>query len=255
MTMKLYSEESIRAIATKIREKDGDTATMTVAQMPERINALVASDEKEVWIQANPGQGLWIDTGVAGDFYHTMEICGYGNIYGSTTLFGSVEATARRQMVDLLTTNNRLRFAWANSGLKTYTYEITQWSAWFPFIIRVNRLGFTMKGFNQNRNSVTLSETITAPTGNASTASYKVFPNVSTTTNNGSTPGVFRSAKIYAQDETTLLHEFVPILKNDFTLVLRDKATGNEVSAPTGENGFSCYYAPAHDKWVEQLSS
>lgn len=253
MTMKLYSEESIRAIATKIREKDGDTATMTVAQMPERINALVASDEKEVWIQANPGQGLWIDTGVAGDFEHTIEAIGYGNIYASTTLFGSVTSAVSRQMVDMLTSSNRLRVAWGNSGLKTYTYEISQWTPWLPFTIRLNKSGFTLRGFNNSRNNVTLAETLSVTTG-GSTATYKVFPKTNAA-GGGDYPGFFRSAKVFGADGETLLHHFVPVLKNDFTLVLRDKVTGNEVSAPTGENGFSCYYAPAHDKWVEQLSS
>ena len=126
MTVALWDVAQVTAVADAIRAKNGKTATMTVAQMPEEIGALIAKDRREVWLHSpvQKNGALFIDTGVAGDMEHTLEVVGYGNIYSSSTLFGSVTANTSRQVVDLLTSTMKWRFAWGNSGLKTYEYPV-----------------------------------------------------------------------------------------------------------------------------------
>ncbi|MBQ9578913.1 MAG: hypothetical protein IJR28_05210, partial [Ottowia sp.] len=195
MGNKLYSEEAVQAIAAAIRAKDGDAADMTVAQMPARIAPLLAKERREVWLHANQQQtGLTIDTGIAADMEHTLEVVCYGNLYSTSTPFGSYTSNASRQILNLLTSSNKIRFAWGNSGLKEYVHEITEFSMWRPMVVRFNKSGFTINGFNNAYNAKTLTGTYSA-TGGASTENYRIFGNVSSGTDGQ--PGFFRSAKIF----------------------------------------------------------
>ena len=252
MTVKLFDLAHITAIADAIRAKSGVGGLMTVQQMPEKIGALIAKERREVWLHA-PQQkkgALFIDTGVAGDFEHTLEVVGYGNIYASSTLFGSVTSGTSRQVVDLLTSSMKWRFAWGNSGLKTYEYPVETISPWHPATIRFGKSGFTVRGFTRGFQPATVQEDYSAAvTGGASLANYFIFPNVSQP-DKGGDPGVFRSAKVFAADGATLLHHFVSVMDGDFSLALLDKVTGAEQALPAGADGFEAYWSPYTDQLV-----
>ena len=252
MTVALWDVAQVTAVADAIRAKNGKTATMTVAQMPEEIAALIAKGRREVWLHApvQKNGALFIDTGVAGDMEHTLEVVGYGNIYSSSTLFGSVTANTSRQVVDLLTSTMKWRFAWGNSGLKTYEYPVETISPWHPAVIRFNKSGFTVNGFTRGFAAATVSDDYSASvTGGASTANYVIFPSL-TKPNEGGYTGVFRSAKVFAADGATLLHHFVPVMYGDFSLALLDKVTGTEQALPSGADGYEAYWAPYTDALV-----
>ena len=247
MGNKLYSEEAVQAIAAAIRAKDGDAADMTVAQMPARIAPLLAKERREVWLRCPTQRALPIDTGIAGDFEHTLEVVGYGNLYGTSALFTSVTASTSRQGVDLLTSTMKVRFVWGNSGLKTFEYPIETISCWLPMKIRFNKSGFTIDGFNRDYNAAQVTGDYGgSATGGGSTANYKIFGSITTS---GSAPGVFRSAKIFDASDT-LLHHLVPVLYNDWTLALLDKVTGTEQALATGANGYEAFWAPHADSLV-----
>ena len=250
MTVKLFDLAHITAVADAIRAQSGVGGLMTVQQMPEKIGALIAKERREVWLHA-PAQkngALFIDTGVAGDMEHTLEVVGYGNIYSSSTLFGSVTATSSRQVVDMLTSTMKWRFAWGNSGLKSYEYPVETISPWHPATIRFNKNGFTVNGFTRGFSAATVQEDYSAAvTGAASTANYAIFPSL-TKPNEGGYTGVFRSAKVFDADGATLLHHFVPVLYGDWSLALLDKVSGAEIPLPSGAAGYGAHWEPYHDE-------
>ena len=245
MGNKLYAEESVQAIAAAIRAKDGNAADMTVAQMPARIAPLLAKESREVWLRCPTQRNLPIDTGIAGDFEHTLEVVGYGNLYGTSALFTSVTASSSRQGVDLLTSTMKIRFVWGNSGLKVFEYPIETLSCWLPMKIRFNKSGFTIDGFNRSYNAAQVTGDYGgSATSGGSTANYMIFGKMATS--GGNAPGVFRCAKIY-DSSNTLLHHLVPILYNDWTLALLDKVTGAEQALASGVNGYEAFWAPHAD--------
>ncbi len=254
MTMKLYSEESIQAIATKIREKDGDAALMTVAQMPARIDNLLPKDSKEVWLSAQQQQtGLTIDTGVAGNDEHHVQVIGYANIYATTTLVAARTASTSRQGVNLLSTQNAIRVVWGNSGLKQFNYPTTDWSAWRPMVVSLSKYGMTLKGFTQGyAASATINEAFETVASGTSTANYEIFPNIGAGSTTGQ-PGYFRRLRITSMTTDALIHDIVPIMHNDFSLALVDKVTGNEIAITTGENGYAGMWNPNMDATVNTL--
>lgn len=254
MTMKLYSEESIQAIATKIREKDGDAALMTVAQMPARIDNLLPKGSKEVWLSAQQQQtGLVIDTGVAGNDEHHIEVIGYANIYSTSTLVAAKTASTSRQGVNLLSTQNAIRVVWGNSGLQQFNYDITEWSAWRPMVVSLSKYGMTLKGFTQGYAvSATINETFEITASGTSTANYEIFPNIGAGSTTGQ-PGFFRRLRIRSLLTDALVHDIVPVMHNDFSLALLDKITGNEIALATGENGYSGMWNPHMDARVNTL--
>ena len=179
MTVALFDTAQIGAVANAIRAKDGDATPMTVAQMPARIEPLLTKNYREIWLHG-PKQlkNLVIDTGVPGSMEHTLEVVGYGNIYDTTVLFGSITSSQSRQMFDMLTTSMKFRFAWGNSGLQTYTYDISTIIPWHPVTVRFNKNGFTLNGFTSSYNP---SEELTGDysalvTGGESTANYCISP-------------------------------------------------------------------------------
>ena len=262
MAIYTFTDTQMKSVADAIRAKTGGTSDLTIEQMPTEIASIVSGErtEREVWIHGHRENmsNLLVDTGIPGDMDHTLEVTGYGNIYDSSTLFGSVTAGSSRQVVDLLTSSMKVRFAWGNSGLMAYEYPVTTFSPWHPATFRFNKTGFTINGFASNRDPVTISmawtdpkedgTSYTGPTGGASTANYKVFPGILNGSNPG-VPGVFRSAKIFDSTDT-LIHHFVPILYNDWTLVLRDKITNIEIPLTYGPDGFEAYWAPRTDNLV-----
>lgn len=253
MTMKLYSEEYIQAIATKIREKDGDAATMTVAQMPARIDNLLPKGSREVWLSAQQQQtAITIDTGVASDDAHHVQVIGYANIYSTTTLFAARTSASSRQGVNLLSTQNAIRVVWGNSGLKQFNYDIAEWSAWRPMVVSLSKHGMTLKGFSNSYNAVTKPEAFATTATNTSTANYEIFPNIGAGNTTGQT-GFFRRLRITSLTTDALIHDIVPIMHNDFSLALLDKVTGNEIVVPTGENGYSGMWNPNMDAKVNTL--
>lgn len=249
MTLMLYREEDVQATIDAYRGVTGSTAPVKMGQMPGLVAGLLAKGRREVWLHGpKQRQGaLFIDTGVAGDMTHTLEVIGYGNIYASTVLFGSVTSAGSRQVVDVLTSTNKIRFAWGNSGLKTYEYPIETWTPWLPFKVRFDRSGFTLEGFTNGFAAMTESGDYAASvTGGASTANYKVFPQISSASGGGA-PGVFRSAKVF-DASSALLHHFVPVLYGDWSLALLDKVTGNEIALPSGAAGYGAQWEPYHDE-------
>ena len=251
MANKLYNEAAVQDIANAIRAKNGETGTMKISEMAAKINALpVGNAYREVWLHG-PKQmdgTQFIDTGVAAHMDHTLEVIGYGNLYAASTLFGSVTSTSSRQVCDLLTSTMKWRFAWGNSGLKTYEYPVETISPWMPAKIRFNKSGFTVNGFTRSFTAAEVSGDYSASvTGGASTANYCIFHSVSTA-NTAGNQGVFRSAKIFDADGTTLLHHFVPIMYNDNTLAILDKVTNNILQLSSGT--WEAYYAPYTDGLV-----
>lgn len=255
MTMKLYSEESIQAIATKIREKDGDAALMTVAQMPARIDNLLPKGSKEVWLSAQQQQtGLTIDTGVAGNDEHHIQVIGYANIYSTSTLVAARTSSTSRQGVNLLSTQNTIRVVWGNSGLTQFNYDITEWSAWRPLVVSLSKYGMTLNGFSNAYTSVVKNEAFATTATNTSTANYEIFPNIAAG-NTTAQPGFFRRLRITSMISDAVIHDIVPIMHNDFSLALLDKVTGNEIALATGENGYSGMWNPNMDARVNTILS
>ena len=255
MTVALFDTQDIKNIADAIRSVNNETEEMTIGDMPTKISNMVMKDYKEVWLHAAQDQNtLSIDTGIAGDPNHTFQVIGYGNIYSTTTLVAAKTASTNRQGINLLTTQNGFRMVWGDSGLKQFTYQTTELSAWRPMAITLNKLGMQIKGFTQSYSAVTKNEVFdSVPTG-GSTANYEIFTNIgvsSGTTNTTSQPGVFRRLKIY-DDTNTLIHNLVPIMKSDFSLALLDKVTNTEIAVPTGETGFAGIWNPNLDYTVNQ---
>ena len=253
MTMKLYSEESIQAIATKIREKDGDAALMTVAQMPARIDNLLPKGSKEVWLSAQQQQtSLAIDTGVAGNDEHHIQVIGYANIYSTSTLVAARTSASSRQGVNLLSTQNAIRVVWGNSGLQQFTYNITEWSAWRPMVVSLSKHGVTLNGFSNTYASIVKNESFATMASDTSTANYEIFSNIAAG-NTTTQPGFFRRLRIWSFLSDALIHDIVPIMHNDFSLALLDKVTGNEIALATGGNGYSGMWNPYMDSRVNTL--
>lgn len=255
MTVALFDTAQVQAVADAIRAKDGDAAQMTVAQMPARIGKLTPYLEREVWLFANSTQvssDIIIDTGIAGDLNHTIEVLGYGNIYSTTTLFGSVTSASSRQVINFLTSSNNLRVAWGNSGLKSNTYEVAQLSLWRPLNIKLSKTGFTLTGFTQGNAATSKSFSFSSViTTGASTAPYKIFADTAA----GSTaaqPGVFRRARI-RDSSNALIHDLVPVFGNDMTLKIKDKITGDIIATlPLGpaDTAFQFVHNPQLDAYV-----
>ena len=252
MTLKLYPEASVQAIAAAIRAKTGKTETMTVADMPAEIAGIQTGAPKtckEVWLHCGAQQTYTpIDTGVAGDFEHTIEVIGYGNLYSTSCLFSSLTTNQSRQAFDLITSSNKIRFAWGNSGLKSFEYPITDISCWMPMKVRFNKDGFTIDGFGSSYAAAQVTGDYGgAATGGGSAANYLIFGKSGTST--AAAPWVFRGAKILGASGD-LLHHFVPVLYGDWTLALLDKVTGAEQVLPSGADGFEGYWAPHTDSLV-----
>ena len=244
---RLVTKSKLTAIGDALRAHTSETGDIKLHEMPARIAALLPKGSREVWLHANQQQtGLTIDTGIAADMEHTLEVVCYGNIYSTSTPFGSYTSNASRQILNLLTSSNKIRFAWGNSGLKEYVHEITEFSMWRPMVVRFNKSGFTINGFNNAYSAKTLTGTYSA-TGGASTANYRIFGNVSSGTDGQ--PGFFRSAKIF-DGSNNLIHHLVPVMHNDWTLALLDKVTGTEMALPSGANGFEGFWAPHTDARV-----
>lgn len=246
-----YDEQSVADIASAIRAKDGDAATMTVAQMPARIDNLLPKGSKEVWLSAQQQQtSLVIDTGVAGDDAHHIEVIGYANIYSATTLVASRTSSTSRQGVNLLSTQNAIRVVWGNSGLKQFNYQTTNWSAWRPMVVSLSKYGMTLNGFTQGYTASTvIDERFEITASGASTANYEIFPNIGAGNTMGQ-PGCFRRLRIRDNETDALLHDFVPVMRNDFSLVLLDKVTRTEIALETGMNGFAGMWNPKMDREV-----
>ena len=251
MAIYLFTDTQMKAVADAIRSVNGETEDITIGDMPTKISNMAAIDYREVWLHAAQDQStLSIDTGIAADPNHTFQVIGYGNIYSTTTLVAAKTASTNRQGVNLLTTQNGFRMVWGNSGLKQFTYQTTELSAWRPMAITLNKTGMQIKGFTQSYNAVTKNELFDPiPTG-GSTANYEIFPNIGVGSAT-SQPGVFRRLKIY-DDTNTLIHNLVPIMKSDFSLALLDKVTGTEIAVPTGEAGFAGLWNPNLDYTVNQ---
>lgn len=257
MTVALFDTAQVGAVADAIRAKTGKTALMTVGEMPDEIASISTCTitEKEVWlhcpIQLNDG-ALVIDTGVKPAIDHQIEIIGYGNLYGTSCLFSSVTSSSSRQGIDLLTTTNRIRYVWGDSGLKTLEPDITVLSDWLPMRIFLTRNLITIEGFTSNYVANYISGDFggVVPT-NPSTENYKIFGKIATSGNYA--PGVFRSAKIF-DGSGNIIHHFVPILKSDWSLVLRDKVTGTEQALATGANGYEAFLQPYADDMVGIVS-
>lgn len=255
MTMKLYSEESVQAIADAIRAKDGDAALMTVSQMPARIDKLLPKGSKEVWLSAQQQQtNLVIDTGVASADNHHIQVIGYANIYSTTTLVAARTSASSRQGVNMLSTQNAIRVVWGDSGLKQFNYDITEWSAWRPMVVSLSKYGMSINGFSNSYNSVLKNESFATEATNTSTANYEIFPNIGAGSTTGN-PGFFRRLRIKSLLSDTIVHDIVPVMHNDFSLVLLDKITGNEITIATGENGYSGMWNPNMDAKVNTILS
>ena len=257
MTVALFDTAQVGAVADAIRAKTGKTALMTVGEMPDEIASISACTitEKEVWLHCPDqlkGAEMVIDTGAKPAIDQTLEIIGYGNLYSTSCLFSSVTSASSRQGVDLLTTSNRVRYVWGNSGLQTLTIDITTLSAWMPMKITLNQSGVTFDGYTSGYVSSQLTGDFggVTPT-NPSTENYKIFGRIATSGDYA--PGVFRSAKIF-DGSNNLIHHFVPILKSDWSLVLRDKVTGTEQALATGANGYEAFWQPYADGMVDVVS-
>lgn len=250
MTVALFDTQHVLDIANAIRGANGETEQMTVQQMPAKIAALLPKGSREVWLSAAQDQTtLSIDTGVAGNFEHTFQVIGYANIYSTTTLVASRYSSSSRQGINLLSSQNGFRMVWGNSGLKQFNYETSALSAWRPMAITLSKTGMTIKGFTQGYSAATKTEMFSpVPTGGGSTANYEIFPNIAAG-NTSTQPGTFRRLKIY-DASNAMIHNFVPVMKNDFSLVLLDKVTGTEITLPTGENGFAGVWNPNLDQTV-----
>lgn len=256
MAIYTFTSTQMKALADAIRSVNGKTGDITIGDMPTKISNMVMKDYKEVWLHAAQDQTtLSIDTGIAGNFDHTLQVIGYANIYSTSTLVASKNTSSSRQGINLLSSQNGFRMVWGNSGLKQFNYDTTTLSAWRPMAITLNKVGMQINGFTQSYVAMTKSEVFDPiPTGNGSTNNYEIFPNIgvsSGTANTSSQPGVFRRLKIY-NNTNTLIHNLVPIMKNDFSLALLDKVTGTEIAVPTGEAGFAGIWNPNLDHTVNQ---
>ena len=253
MTVALFDTAQIGAVAAAIRAKTGKSATMTVAEMPAEIDNLLQKDSREVWLSAMPHQNsLVIDTGVASNDAHHIQVIGYANIYSTSTLVAAKTSSTSRQGVNLLSTQNAIRVVWGDSGLKQFNYDIAEWSAWQPMVVSLSKYGMTLKGFSKSLVAVTKNETFTVTATGTSTANYEIFPNITAGSTSGQ-PGCFRRLWIKSLITDALLHDIVPIMHNDFSLALLDKITGNEIALATGESGYSGMWNPSMDAKVNTI--
>lgn len=252
MTMYLWDYDQYKAVCDAVRAKNGETTQYKMSELPAAIASIGGTvTEKEVWLhcpdQLN-GDEMIIDTGVKPAIDQTIEIIGYGNLYSTSCLFSSVTSASSRHGIDLLTSSNKVRYVWGNSGLKTLEIAITTLSAWMPMKITLNQSGVIFDGYTSGY----LSSQLTGDFGgatltNPSTENYKIFGRIATSGNNA--PGVFRSAKIF-DGSNNLIHHFVPILKSDWSLVLRDKVTGTEQNLTVDATGYEAFWAPKADNMV-----
>lgn len=237
MSVALFDTQHVLDIADAIRGVTGDAATMTIGQMPTRIAALLAAGEVECWLEKSHHQSasLPIDTGVAGDMEHTIEVtCRAFPAYMACP-FSAVTSSTSRQGFRILSEGNKIQRFWANTSNMSNTPVLDRSVIDLNDTITVtlNKTGMVIVGNGKgNANTPHTYNDPFAAGGTASTATYQLFNYPIAT---GSNQGLFREAKIYGDPQkTTLLHDFVPVINREWRAFLLDKVTGSRTPLPAG---------------------
>lgn len=234
MTMKLYSEEYIQAIADKIREKDGDAALMTVAQMPARIGSLILPTERECIVEKplDAPNTMYIDTGVAGNINHIIVVTCRAFPGKMAAPFNSSTASANRQGFNILSESKRLQVYWGGWSNMNVDLSATEIDLNQNFTVTQSKTGISVEQGTKTPYNLGYSAT-----GSGSTETYKIF---NYARNADIHHGFFKEAKVYdgALEASKLLHHFVIVVNTAWQAFLLDKVTGARTAiAP----GFLCH--------------
>ena len=235
MTLMLYREEDVQATVDAYRGVTGSTAPVTMGQMPGLVAGLLAPDEREVFLEKplDAAKSLFIDTGVAGHLLHTIEVTCRAFPGFMAAPFNSSTESGGRQGFNLLSESGKVQTywgGWSNMNVQPATLEGgSSISLNRTFTIRQNRSGWTLTQRQVNGSISTVSFPYSS-SGSASTETYKIF---NYARNAEIHHGLFREAKIFDASDA-LLHDFVPVLRRDWTLALLDKVTGSVQPLPAG---------------------
>ena len=232
MTMYLWDLAHVTAVGDAIRAKTGDAASMTVEQMPSKIVGLLAPDEREVFLEKpiTAPTTLFIDTGVYGGMEHTIEVKCRAFPGKMAAPFNSSTSNGGRQGFNMLSESNKLQVYWGGWSNTNVTLDrATEIDLNQTITVTQNKSGITVAGSKKNGGAGSYSLAYTA-TGTASTQTYKIF---NYARNAEIHHGMLREAKVYDAGGV-LIHDFVPVLKNDWTIYLLDKVTNERQVLPAG---------------------
>ena len=180
MTLKLYTEESVAAIADAIRAKDGTSSTMTVGEMAARVAAIPTGDP-EVWVPCwiekpkNAPQSLHVDTGVMANINYKMVFTCRSSIGQMSAPFNSCASSGPRYGINFLPNSNKVQIYWGGYADTGVTVDRTELDVTNDMVITQNRNGISIDGFNASGGAVTWTRTYTANAGSGTIENYNLF--------------------------------------------------------------------------------
>ena len=240
MTVALWDVAQVTAVADAIRAKTGETGTMTVAQMPEKI-AAITTDAPEVWrecwLEKPKGSPttLFIDTGITSNFEHKLIVKCRSAAAQMSAPFNACPSSGARYGINFLPSSNKLQVYWGNYADTNLTVERGTLDVVQEMNVTQTKSGITINGFTSGGNATTWSNTYTATTASGE-VTYKLFTYARNTSIHY---GLFRRAEIRnAADET--LFVIVPEINNRFEARLKI-TEGDATSYVAIPAGFVCH--------------
>ena len=118
MTVALFDTQHITDIADAIRARTGEGGLMTVRDMPGKISALIAPDERECWIGKPMGVALPGMT-VAGHFEYGDTVEAYGFGFDNFAFFAAFRGEAEIAKFQVFPYSRKLQVKFGQQNQKT----------------------------------------------------------------------------------------------------------------------------------------
>lgn len=242
MAVALWDVAQVTEVGNAIREVRGETLSeetkVKVSEMPAKIREMVQGEERECWLEKvyepnNPTYDtkLFIDTGIIPTYNDRVEVKCSGA--ESMLLLGGRTANNCRNTVILFPFSRKMQLNWGATGVGTIDFStLTNGSAFYfnaPFVYTQCKDYIELKssrGATVRKDYTTIAPTVPY------TVSYKIFRNDQSV----GTPyyGAWQYIKIYDNTNDQLKHHLVPIVRNDWSVYILDKVTGNKINVPKG---------------------
>lgn len=230
MTAALFDTQHVMDIAETIRAKDGNADKMTVEQMPARIGALLAPDERECWVEkpmiANtPGitvEGHW-------EHGYTFESRGFG--FDNYMLIKVSAGSVTILQIQLLPYSRRFQIRLGKEALRNITLtDVEGGDAVYmgaPYIVRANKDGISVQHLKSTEPFV-IESAFSAPT-NTLAKEIQFFGGASDT----GKFGIFEYIKFYDADMNLVAH-YSFVVNNAWQLFMIEQISGQRWPLPAG---------------------
>ena len=242
MAVALWDVAQVTEVGNAIREVRGETLTeetkLKVSEMPAKIREMVQKGERECWLEKvyepsnkDYDRDIFIDTGIVPTYNDRVEVkcCGAESLI----LMMGRTANACRNGVILFPFSRKMQINWGATSVGTVEFStLTNGSSFYfnaPFVYKQNRNQIVLT--STRGTTVTKTYSTVAPSI-AYTEPYKIWRNDQSPTNNYY--GAFEYIKVYDDTTDTLKNHLVPIVRNDWSVYILDKVTGNTIEVGDG---------------------